>query len=504
MAISIIYIAKNSLKFSSVSLLGILISLPVSIYVATILVPEEYGVYGFLGLWLMYATLISLGLRTSGYREIPVLLGKGEDKQALRIQNITITSDMLYSILPFVVILGASFFFSEPILKFGLIVIAVSYGISHFVGYWDGINFLRQNFSVAAKGRLIAALVSPFIIAASVYWLKVYALLIAPIFAAVALGIYYWRKGPINFHFTLDWKETVRLAKIGVVLQAGTLVFWSFRLADRTIIASTLPLEQLGLYTFAIGFIMMVLMIPTNFTNVLQPILYRELGRDSSIFEGFKDTKRIAVYLALGGAVIIPVAQLAFYLVVSLITTKYIGSIPIFYVLSYNLFLASIMTVATLILVSSVVNKQKYFLVVHAIGLVLNIIFDLLVVKLGYGVVGIAWVTVCTQGLVTFTLYYLAKSYMFGNIKDYFRFQIAIWAPFLLTILFYFLHNYLNLVTSNAWIFAGISLAAQVILWGLVIGILYRNYLSINDIRAIIKEINMAIRSRLSGKREGG
>jgi len=504
MAISIINIAKNSLKFTSVQVISAFISVPVSIYVATILVPEEYGVYGFLGLWSMYATLITLGLLTAGYREVPVLLGKGEDKQALRIQNITITSDMLYSILPFVVILGASFFFSEPILKYGLIIIAVGYGINHFVGYWSGVNFLRQNFTVAAKGRLIAAIASPFIIAASVYWLKVYALLIAPIFAAVVLGIYYWRKGPINFRFTFDWKETARLVKIGVILQAGILVFWSFRLADRTIIASTLPLEQLGLYTFAIGFIMMVLVIPTNVTSVLQPILYQELGRVSSILEGFKDTRRIAVYLALGSAVLIPISQLAFYLIVNLITTKYTGSIPIFYVLSYNIYLASVATVAVLILVSSVVSKQKVSLAVHAIGLALNIIFDLLAVKLGYGVVGIAWVTICTQGLVTLTLYYLAKNYMFGNIKDYFRFQIIIWAPFLLTIPFYFFHNYLNLIASNVWTFAGISLAAQVVLWSLVIGILYRDYLSINDIRAIIKEINIAIQGKLPGRKGTG
>lgn len=494
MAISIINIARNSLKFTSVTFLRALISLPVTIYVATILVPQEYGVFGFLGLWLMYATLITPGLLPSGYREIPVLLGKGDENEALRIQNITITSDMLYSLLPFVVILGASPFFSEPILKFGLIITAISYGASHFVQYWDGINFLRQKFNIAAKGRLITAIVSPLVIVASVYWLKVYALLIAPIIVTIILGIYYRKRGPINFHFTLDWKETVRLVKIGVVLQAGTLVFWAFRLADRTIIASTLPLEQLGLYTFAIGFIMAVLAIPRDFGRILQPILYKELGRASSILEGFKDTRRIAVYIALGTAVLIPISQLGFYSVVSLITTKYIGSIPIFYVLTYNLYLVSIVIIPNLVLNSSIVNKQKLSLCSFSIGLALNIIFDILVIKLGYGVVGVAWVTICTQGLVTFMQYCFIKSYIFKDLKEFLRFQIAILVPFLLTIPFYFIHTYLDLATSNFWTFAVISLAAQVILWSLLIGIFYRAYLSINDIKAIMREIRIAIR----------
>lgn len=490
MALSIINIAKDSLKFSSVNLLAALILLPVTIYVATILVPEEYGVYGFLGLWLTYAALIRPGLTVSGYREIPVLLGKGDEDEALRIQNITITSDMLYSILPFVVILGASFFFSEPVLKIGLIIIAISYGATHFVNYWVGINFLRQNFNVVARGKLIGAVVSPLVIVIGVYWLKVYALLIAPIIVAMILGIYYRKKGPINFCFTHDWKETVRLVKIGVVLQAGGLALWTFRLADRTIIASTLSLEQLGLYTFAILFIMVVLRIPTDFTNVLQPVLYKELGRASSVFEGFKDTKRIAVYLALAVAVLIPISQLGFYLVVSLITTQYIGSIPIFYVLSYNLYLASLAVIPNLVLSSSIVNKQKITLYFYSIGLALNIIFDLLVIKLGYGVVGVAWVTICTQGLVTFILYHFVRGYLFTDTEEFLKFQARILVPFLLTIPFYFFHNYLNLVTPNFWTFAVISLVAQAILWSLAIGIFYRAYISISDIKTIIEEIN--------------
>jgi O-antigen/teichoic acid export membrane protein len=397
---------------------------------------------------------------------------------------------MLYSIIPCVVILGASFFFSEPVLKIGLIIIAISYGATHFVNYWVGINFLRQNFNVVARGKLIGAIVSPLVIVTAVHWLKVYALLIAPIIVAIILGIYYQKKGPINFCFTHDWKETVRLVKIGIVLQAGGLALWAFRLADRTIIASTLSLEQLGLYTFAILVIMVVLRIPTDFTNVLQPILYKELGRASSAFEGFRDIKRIAVYLALGVAVLIPISQLVFYLVVSLITTQYIGSIPIFYVLSYNLYLASLGTIPNLVLRSSIVNKQKITLYFYSIGLVLNIIFDLLVIKLGYGVVGVAWVTICTQGLVTFILYHFIRGYLFTDTKEFLKFQVRILAPFLLTIPFYFFHNYLNLITSNFWTFTIISLVAQAILWSLVIGICYRAYISISDIKTIIEEIN--------------
>lgn len=501
MGISVTNIAKNSLKFTSIQAIATVISLPINIYVATILVPKEYGTYGFLGLWLQYAGLVSPGLTSAGYREVPVLLGRGDDKKATRLQNVSITSDILYSVLPLVVILVASFFYTDPVLKIGLIIAAISFGISRFVSYWQGVNFLRQNFNAAAVGRFLSSVAVPLLTVALINWLRVYALLIAPIGAAVISGIYFWRKGPINFRFTFDWKETFRLVKIGVILQAGTLVVWGFRLADRTVIASALPLEQLGLYVYAMGFVTLLLSALEDFGNVLQPIMYKEAGKADSVYEGFKDTKRIAVYMALGSAILIPLSQLGFHLLVTLINTKYISSIPIINVLSYNLYLFSLMIIPTQILTSSIVNKQRIFLLAYSVGLAINVAFSILVVKLGYGVVGVAWVTVCAQGLMSFILYGFVKGYLFTGIKEFIGFLFRILVPFIVTIPFYFLHNYLGSSTIS---FTGISLAAQVIIWGLVIVIFYRDYFSIKNIKALIKEISLPIRNKLPGKMKEG
>ena len=97
------------------------------------------------------------------------------------------------------------------------------------------------------------------------FWLKVYALLLAPLIVNIVLWFYYLKKGSINYYFVLDRKEMFRLLKVGIVLQAGALVFWAYQLMDRTIIASMLPQEQLGLYTYAMGFVMIALSLPGSF-----------------------------------------------------------------------------------------------------------------------------------------------------------------------------------------------------------------------------------------------
>ena len=164
-------------------------------------------------------------------------------------------------------------------------------------------------------------------------------------------------------------------------------------------------------------------------------------------------------------------------------------SIPIFYALSYNVFLASMGMIPNLILQSSIVNRQRITLIYYSLGLLLNVFLDLLVIRLGYGVAEVAWVTVCTQGLVTFALYRSINNYISRDRRELWGFQARILFPFLLVTPFYFFHLYLNSVTTNVWMFAGLSLIAQIILWSFVISVFYQGYLSIGKIKTMMKSL---------------
>lgn len=488
MSISIVTVLKQSAKFNTVEIIGKFISIPQNIIIATLLTPKDYGVIGFLGLWTMYSGLINPGILSAGQREIPYLLGKDEKKEALRIQNISISADLLYSLLPFLVILFSSFFFSNPIIKMGLIISAFSFIFTRFVNYWKGINFIRQNFTLVAKGNLITSISSVIIISVLIYWMRIYAVLIAPIIVSLILGVYYWKKGDIGYRFEFDWSEIKRMAKVGIVLALGTLAFWGYKMADRTIIAAKLPLRELGLYAYAMSFIMLGWNLFADFGRVLQPIMYENSGKVKNVTDAFSDAKRIAVYLALATAVAISLSQVCFYLLVNLITTKYLNSVPIFYVLSCNLYLASIVIIPGIILNSKVVNKQALFAFIYGVGLGLNIIFDLFAIHLGYGIIGVAWVTVSTQGFVTFLLYFLVKRYLFTKIKKFIPFIASIVFPFSVSILFTLFHNFLGFRTTSTYVFVTISLLTQIIIWGLVITIFYRKYFPKEKILKVTKE----------------
>ena len=490
MTISIRNIIKQSAKFNAVSVVSLLMQIPNQIIIGIFLVPEEYGIISFVALWNLYAGLINPGMLSAAQREIPYLIGKKEERQSTRVQNIAISSDLIYSILPFLVIFGASFFYSNKMIKIGLIITAFFFFSARFVNYWVTINFIKQNFTVVAKGRLINSILSPIIIIISIYWIGIYAVLIAPLVCTLFKGIYYFKKAPIGYSFQFEWAEVVRLIKIGFIFSLLNVVFYVYRMADRTIIASFLPLHDLGLFTFAMVFIGFGINFLADFGRVLEPILWEHSGKVKNAEDSFNNTERMAIYMALVTAMTIPLVQVGYGVIVKLILPKYVESISLFLILSNMLYLASIATIPSAILNSVVINKQALVTTVFAIGAGINIILDLFIVYVGYGIEAIALVTVVSQGMATFVLYFLARKYMIKQRNGSAIFLRQITFPFVITALFSVFHSlFFGSTILSLWLLGAISLLSQIIIWYFIILLFYRDYITKDKIVSILKEL---------------
>jgi len=490
MTISIRNIIKQSAKFNVVSIISLLLKIPNQIIIGMFLIPEEYGIVSFVALWSLYAGLINPGMLSAAQREIPYLIGKKEEKQFIRVQNIAISSDLIYSILPFLVIFGASFFYSNKIIKIGLIITAFSFFSTRFVNYWSTINFIKQNFTVVAMGRLISSILSPIIIIISIYWLGVYAVLIAPLVCTLIVGIYYFKKAPIGYSFQFEWAEIVRLIKVGFIFSLSGIIFYVYRMADRTIIASFLPLHDLGLFTFTMMFVMFGINFLSDFGRVLEPILWEYSGKVKNPKDSFSNTKRMAIYMALVTAMIIPLVQIGYSVTVKLILPKYVESIPLFLILSNMLYLASMATIPSIILNSIVVNKQTFVTSIYAIGAGINIILDLFIIYVGYGIKAVALVTVASQGITTFVLYFLAWKYMIKQRNELALFLRQIILPFIISVTFSVFHGFFDSSTIlSPWLLGATSIFFQIIIWYFIVLLFYRDYITKDKIVSILKEL---------------
>lgn len=488
-SLSIKNIVKQSGKFNLVSVISLLIQIPTQLIIGMVLVPEEYGIISFVALWGLFAGLLNPGMLLAGKREIPYLMGKKEDEQSIKVQNIAISSDLLYSILPFLVILCASFFYSNKMIKVGLILTAISFMAHRLVSCWSSINFIKQRFTVVAIGRLISTILSPIIIIGSIYWLGVYAVLIATLISTIVMGLYYFKKAPIGYYFQFEWSESIRLARIGFIFTISGVIFYGYRMADRTIIASFLPLHDLGVFAFAMGFVVFGMSFLADFGRVLEPILWEHSGKTKNPEGSFNDTKRMAIYMALITAIIIPLVQIGYGITVRLLVPRYIESIPLFLILSNMLYLASMVTFPNIILNSVVVNKQAFVTGIYAIGVGINICFDLLMIYAGYGIGAIAFVTIVSQGMVTFVSYFMAREYMIRQRKEFTVFLLQITLPFIISMLFSIFHGVLGSTALNPWLYSGILLGFQIITWSILIAIFYQNYVTKDKVMNIVKEL---------------
>ena len=476
--VTVLSILRHSIKFNAVNIFSKTIAFPTYIIIAMVLIPEEYGVIGFVGLWGMYAGLISPGMDSAAHREMPYLLGKGEKEKAVHLQNVAITSKILYSFIPFIVMLCASFFYFDGLIRICLILTAVAYIITANTNHWSLFNYARQRFNNVATGNLITGIAVPLVTLSLIFWLKIYAVLIAPIVGAIFVFIYYIRKAGIGYRFEFDWRETAGLIKIGLPLALLTLVYWGYRMADRTMVAAFLPLREMGLYTFAIFIVTFAILLFADFGKVLQPVLWTSLGQARNHIEGFKPLHRIAVYMSIVAAMSIGICQIGFYLLVHLLTTNYIGSISVFNVLTFNIFLMCMTMVPNLVLNSSVVNKQTLNTKIWSIGLVLNIVLDYAVIRNGFGIIGVSWVTVGTQVLVTLILLFTIRQYMFSDseAKEFRKFMSSILFPLFVSFFIYLTSIFFKGQIQNIYLYSACSLIFFGFVWLVVLRLFYRNY----------------------------
>ena len=480
MAIPIAYILKNSAKFSVVSLVSKFASLLVGIVTAMVLLPNDYGTIGFVMLWASYANLISPGTCSAAFREMPYLLGKCEDEKARYLQNVSISYDAVFSVVFFIgIVLSALFFKNRLPIAIGLVFVGAGYGINKITGYWLQFNYARNEFNKVAVANIINGIGVPLVTIALIFSLKMFAILLAPVLIGIIAWWYLFRYADIGFLFIFDTKEFRRLASIGLPIMVASVVYWGYRLVDKTLIARYFSLSELGYYSFATVIAGTLCYFFSDFCSVLQPVFWQDLGRAGNTQESYASIKKITVFLALASAITVSISQEGFYLLTNFITKKYTHSIPIFDILAYGIFFHAITLIPSMIMNSSVVNKQTLNAIIWGIGLLLNFVLILLAIKINMAIVWVAAATILTWFVMLILLFALTRRVISGRIAEFIAFLGQLCVPLLVVIFLqgcaFYLRKYSGM---HGALSSFMILALQLLVWFIVIGVGYRSYIN--------------------------
>ncbi len=185
--------------------------------------------------------------------------------------------------------------------------------------------------------------------------------------------------------------------------------------------ATFLPVRDLGLYNFANRPIDLILMAFAEFSAVLTPTLWAEIGRASRVTNLSRECTRITIFTTLAGCALANLAQAGFRPFVLLVAPAFANSTAALDILTFNIVLLTVTFVPSLVLNSTVINRQWQHLVIWLVGLLINVGANLLAVRLGGGIQAIAANDIWVQLLVGIGVFALAQRFIFEQEREAWR-----------------------------------------------------------------------------------
>lgn len=421
-----LHILRNSSKLTVVGLVGTALNFPVSIVVARKLGPDLLGQASVVLLWLTYSGLIHIGVFEAGQREIIHSLGQEKFERARYYQNLSLTSELLWGLIPASVLFVAAFFFHDPIRRVGLLLATVTYLGAALSRMLSSVHFAHKRFGLCARFNLIRAVATPLLMFGLVFVIGPYTLFVVPLLVEWGLCFAYVFYAPsLNLDWNFNGKEAGRLMRVGLPLGLQALVYWAYRLIGLTAVATWLSTQQLGYYVFGAKLIDLALRPFSDYGAILTPTLWAEFGRTGNIHNFSQDAVRISLFMTAATCMVANLFQAGFRPLVQLILPTFTASIEVFEVLAFNIIFLTIITVPSLVLDSVVVNKQWTHLNIWIVGGLINLAANYLVIKQGWGLVAVAWNDIWVQGLVIVIVYEIAQKYLFLNRRETWRFYFG-------------------------------------------------------------------------------
>ncbi len=400
-------------------------------FFARFLGPEKYGTWQTANIFTGYVILFSLGLPFVMRRDFIQLRAENKTDEAFRIANQVFSYNLIVNPVFSAVLFIIAFFFTEnKDFSLALITVGIINIFQIFSGYGDIMSKAFNQYNILKNAKILLS-VFTLLTALFVWKFGFKGLLFGLLIAQLSNAIYYYIYRPINYKWHWNFSLLKSLIFIGFPIYLQTIVTIIFSSIDRLIIAANLSFEEVGHYSLST----LIKTPVTLLVSTLSIVVFTELNEKY----GKKDTpdviklhmnvpQQFVTYilspLIVFGVLLLPWLTKTFL-------PDYVPGIKaaqVFVFAILFLTLAGFSSNALFIL-----NKQKLAAVSFTLAGIVKVAGSLLVLKLGYGITGIASVTLIAYFLYdTLMVFWVNK-----QIKEPFNFSIIIKrnAPVLLSVL---------------------------------------------------------------------
>jgi len=375
---------------------------------AKILGPGVYGLWNMLNLILTYGRLAHLGVINAMNRDVPLFKGKRDFQRVEEIRRASLGFMSLSTIVATAGIAVSALFVKNSMLRSSLQVMALLFLCTQMYVYLQVYLRSDKRFYQMSYQQYVFAAFLPVVTIPLVIVYKLPGFILGQTIAILAVSSLIIVKFiHFNLRPKLDIQESIRLIKVGSPMMAVVLLYSLLTTADRWVIVSFLGVEQLGYYSLAIIVMGFLSLVPMVLAQQIYPRMAETYGQTSS----YTDLKKWIIsqtIMALGVTVPLLVGvYFIFPLIVERFLPAYMPGITAMKIILIGLLFLPIAGGFGNFL--KTVDKQLYYMAVQGTAIAMNIGFNMVFVKMGWGINGVALGTALTYILYSSILALVSK-----------------------------------------------------------------------------------------------
>lgn len=408
---------SGELSFAFANMASPVASLIVGVVSARFIQPEEMGAFNTATLLPTYLSFLHLGVFTGLTRNFPMEIGAGRKQIAhgyMKTSGACATYIAIVSLVVCVAFAAREYVLHGASLLFWAFAATAPTAVAtpiaaHVDTALRGLLRFRALSVVLFGVNLVliasSGLVARFGVRGNLMRLAIAGLV--HLLLRLPLNVWSWRWRP-------DWAAAASLAKVGFPMLVSATIFSYIMVADRSVAVWRLSQAEVGAMTLATLLVNSLQFIPQSVSMALMPRMARNYGQNRS---PQMLRKYIILTLALNVGMIVPLSAVLYFILPPLVRwlfPNYQPGVPAAQVACLTSMLWIYLGVGSII---GVVNKMRPYLVMAAISLVAIWVAGFFFVKMGLGIVGIAWARFL--GTLLLCVFTIAYSFYLSTLKTF-------------------------------------------------------------------------------------
>ncbi len=363
-----------------------------SFVVATILGPSEYG--SWLALLLIYdlGTYAHFGILNGMDREIPFHLGRGDEETAWRYRDSGYTAVVFFAALLVLVLVGIDLLRWQSISMLSRVafpIIGVAIFLQIYIFLYCNIFRSRQRISAISQSMVLQASINLVLSISLVLAIGVYGMFIALVVANFITVLFLHWRADWKFRFVFDRDMIQHLLIRGGPVLAFLFVEVLLRQVDKLVIVAHLSRADLGYYGIASTVAGMLMYITSSASFTLFPQFLSKFGKTGEVSSLARMLKEPTLAFSIFIPIFLAFVYLWIHIPVVHALPKFVPGISAMRVLVCGTLFLSIASLPSFFLIT--VNKTKLLLIGAAITVVAEWTITTTMVKMGFGIKGVAF-----------------------------------------------------------------------------------------------------------------